>query len=95
MIISDESNKFWNDDLQAEPFTKSVPVQKWIYHVYSVSFFSQYFWRLGENGPMEGYPAEIRRLWPELPDHVEKIDAAYQSTANDGVIRFFIGKDNI
>lgn len=51
-------------------------------------FKDAYFWRIGDNGLMDGYPALIRRLWHGLPDTLTHVDAVYER--NDGRIVFFI-----
>ncbi|XP_050499658.1 matrix metalloproteinase-2-like [Diabrotica virgifera virgifera] len=52
-------------------------------------FKDAYFWRIGDNGLMPGYPALIRRLWHGLPEDLTHVDAVYER--NDGRIVFFIG----
>lgn len=53
-------------------------------------FKGAYFWRIGEKGLMEGYPAEITRLFKELPHNLTHVDAVYERP--DNKIVFFIGK---
>lgn len=56
-----------------------------------VFFFKDtYFWRIGDEGLMDGYPAEIRRLWRSLPHNLTHIDAVYERP--DNKIVFFVGK---
>lgn len=50
----------------------------------------QYFWRIGDNGLMPGYPAEIIRLWRNLPNDLTHVDAVYERP--DNKIVFFIGR---
>ncbi|KAJ8963671.1 hypothetical protein NQ314_005462 [Rhamnusium bicolor] len=52
-------------------------------------FKDAYFWRIGEDGLMPNYPAEIRRLWHGLPHNLTHVDAVYERT--DSRIVFFIG----
>ncbi|EFA09264.2 matrix metalloproteinase-2 [Tribolium castaneum] len=52
-------------------------------------FKDEYFWRIDETGVlMPGYPAEIRRLWRDLPPNFTHVDAVYERP--DNKIVFFI-----
>ncbi|KAK9883688.1 hypothetical protein WA026_001874 [Henosepilachna vigintioctopunctata] len=52
-------------------------------------FKGAYFWRIGEEGLMDGYPAEIIRLFKGLPHNLTHVDAVYERP--DNKIVFFIG----
>ncbi|KAL3274574.1 hypothetical protein HHI36_015957 [Cryptolaemus montrouzieri] len=51
-------------------------------------FKGAYFWRIGEKGLMDGYPAEITRLFRGLPHDLTHVDAVYERP--DNRIVFFI-----
>ncbi|XP_050436523.1 matrix metalloproteinase-2-like [Adelges cooleyi] len=53
-------------------------------------FKGKYIWRIGPKGLYLGYPALINRLWHNLPDDLEQVDAVYER--QDGKIVFFIGR---
>ncbi|KAF2899798.1 hypothetical protein ILUMI_06396 [Ignelater luminosus] len=53
-------------------------------------FKDRYFWRIGDNGLLPGYPAEITRMWRDLPRNLTHVDAVYERP--DNKIVFFIGK---
>ncbi|KAK7792928.1 hypothetical protein R5R35_008070 [Gryllus longicercus] len=53
-------------------------------------FKGRYLWRIGNDGLLPNYPAEIRRLWHRLPENLTHVDAVYER--NDKKIVFFIGK---
>ncbi|CAD6206024.1 GSCOCG00009998001-RA-CDS [Cotesia congregata] len=53
-------------------------------------FKGKYFWRIGDQGLYEGYPAEIVRLF-DLPEDIDHVDAVYERL--DKKIVFFIGRN--
>ncbi|CAH0563528.1 unnamed protein product [Brassicogethes aeneus] len=53
-------------------------------------FKDAYFWRISDQGLLPGYPAEITRLWRDLPRNFTHLDAVYER--QDNKIVFFIGK---
>ncbi|XP_047099078.1 matrix metalloproteinase-2-like isoform X1 [Schistocerca piceifrons] len=53
-------------------------------------FKDKYFWRIGDRGLEEGYPAEIQRFWYSLPRNFTHVDAVYERL--DKKIVFFIGR---
>lgn len=53
-------------------------------------FKGKYTWRLGSKGLYAGYPALISRLWYNLPENMNQVDAVYER--QDGKIVFFIGR---
>lgn len=53
-------------------------------------FKGKYTWRLGPKGLYAGYPALISRLWYNLPENMNQVDAVYER--QDGKIVFFIGR---
>uniref|UniRef100_A0A6P7F8V5 Matrix metalloproteinase-25-like n=1 Tax=Diabrotica virgifera virgifera TaxID=50390 RepID=A0A6P7F8V5_DIAVI len=53
-------------------------------------FRDQYIWRFSERGVLvDGFPITIQDMFPNLPDSVTKVDAAYQRP--DGMILIFTG----
>ncbi|XP_030759308.1 stromelysin-3-like [Sitophilus oryzae] len=53
-------------------------------------FKDEYLWRFRDMRRLEpGYPTKTREMFPELPEDIKKIDAAYQRT--DGSIVLFTG----
>ncbi|KAK0080838.1 hypothetical protein PV325_013239 [Microctonus aethiopoides] len=53
-------------------------------------FKGRYLWRVGEQGPYEGYPVEITRLF-NLPENIDHVDAVYERL--DRKIVVFIGRN--
>lgn len=53
-------------------------------------FKNQYFWRIGEQGLLRGYPVLIERMWHGLPTNLTHVDAVYERP--DNRIVFFIGR---
>lgn len=53
-------------------------------------FKDRYFWRISDKGLAPGYPADISRMWKDLPRNVTHIDAVYERPDNKMV--FFIGR---
>uniref|UniRef100_A0A2S2Q4U3 Matrix metalloproteinase-17 n=1 Tax=Sipha flava TaxID=143950 RepID=A0A2S2Q4U3_9HEMI len=53
-------------------------------------FKGKYSWRLGDKGLYSGYPALISRLWYNLPEDMNQVDAVYER--QDHKIVFFIGR---
>ncbi|KAF5292712.1 hypothetical protein FQR65_LT11180 [Abscondita terminalis] len=53
-------------------------------------FKDRYFWRISDKGLASGYPADINRMWKDLPNDVTHIDAVYERPDNKMV--FFIGR---
>ncbi|KAL4091884.1 hypothetical protein QTP88_026496 [Uroleucon formosanum] len=53
-------------------------------------FKGKYTWRLGPKKLYAGYPALISRLWYNLPEDMNQVDAVYER--QDGKIVFFIGR---
>ncbi|XP_050533471.1 matrix metalloproteinase-2-like [Daktulosphaira vitifoliae] len=53
-------------------------------------FKGRYTWRLGPKGLYPGYPALTNRLWYNLPNDLEQVDAVYER--QDGKIVFFVGR---
>ncbi|KAF5306949.1 hypothetical protein FQA39_LY00179 [Lamprigera yunnana] len=54
-------------------------------------FKNRYLWRITDKGLTPGYPADINRIWGDLPDSVTHIDAVYERPDNKMV--FFIGRN--
>lgn len=55
-------------------------------------FKDEFVWRLKEKNLIEpNYPISIKQMFPSLPDHIRRIDAAYERP--DGMIILFIGKE--
>ncbi|KAJ8920311.1 hypothetical protein NQ315_011973, partial [Exocentrus adspersus] len=54
-------------------------------------FKGQYVWRYKDKGKLQpGYPVTIHQMFPQLPEDIKSIDAAYQRP--DGNIVLFTGK---
>lgn len=53
-------------------------------------FRGKYLWRINQNGLVNGYPHEIRRLWADLPKNLTHVDTVYENKKRQ--IIFFIGK---
>lgn len=53
-------------------------------------FKGEYLWRLRQpREVMQGYPVPVRRMFPDLPEYVKRVDAVYQR--DDGHIVIFTG----
>ncbi|CAH2006887.1 unnamed protein product [Acanthoscelides obtectus] len=54
-------------------------------------FKEQYIWRFKDKGLLlQGYPTTLKRMFPDIPNHIKNIDAAYQRP--DGMIILFTEK---
>lgn len=57
-------------------------------------FKEKYVWRLTEDFElMAGYPVHLNEIFPNIPNHVQRIDAAYERKT-DGAIILFYGNSN-
>ena len=47
----------------------------------------QFIWRYSQRGILQpNYPVKIHQMFRHLPDHIDKIDAAYQSPFDNALV---------
>ncbi|KAF0762537.1 matrix metalloproteinase-2-like, partial [Aphis craccivora] len=81
VVVVDEKPDFCNTSFDAVSIIRKE----------TFFFKGKYTWRLGPKGLYAGYPAQISRLWYNLPENMTQVDAVYER--QDGKIVFFIGRN--